>query len=108
MADRMHPQTLTWWARSGNSGYGGITFAAPVTIYGRWEDKQIMFRDRFGDEILSNAVVYVDRDIEIGDYLIRGINAGTNPAIIAGAFEVKQFIKVPDLRHLTNERKTIL
>ena len=108
MSLRDFPQTITLWSALPD-GYGGNTFAAPVLIKGRWEEKQVMYYNAQGDEVQSKAVVYLDTDAAIGDYIAQGDHTGTAVATnFAGSFPVMQFRKSPDLRQHEYERKAIL
>jgi len=98
---------ITWWKLVAINAAGEAIFNPPVVIAGRWEDKQELFRNRTGDEAVSNAEVLVDRDLEIGDYILLGASAIRDPSLTQ-AQAIRQFTKTPDLRNLTNTRKAIL
>lgn len=109
MTNRYFPQNCTWWARTASDGYGGILFAEPVVLGCRWEDKQQLFRNRSGDEEMSAAIAYIDRAIEVGDFLIFGNYLHvTNPSLLDGAYEVKQFSITPDIRVLKSQFKAFM
>ena len=100
---RMRKQTLVYWGSPVPDGYGGATFAAAVELSCRWEDKQELFVAPNGKEVLSQSVVYVGVDVDIGGYLYLGLESDldsnhTNPEIISGAREIRQFSKLPTLR----------
>lgn len=100
---RMRKQTLCYWGSPVPDGYGGSTFAGAVELSCRWEDKQELFVNPQGKEVLSQAVVYVSQDVDIGGYLYLGEESDldsdhTNPQIISGAREIRQFGKLPNLR----------
>lgn len=109
MADRFFPGELTWWPRTSDDGYGGFIFGTPVLVPCRWEDKQMLFRSRTGEEEMSQAVAYVDRSLEIGDYLMKGDQRHlSNPTLLEEAYEIKQFSEIPDIRYIKTERKAIM
>lgn len=91
----MH-ETLTYWAPAGNTASGGRTFAAPVEISGRWQNRQVLFRDAHGKERVSEAVVYVDRELENEGWLYRGSSAEADPRD-AGAKEIRSKQDSPSL-----------
>jgi len=100
---RMLKQTLVYWGTPVPDGYGGYTFAEAIEVSCRWEDKQELFIDPTGKEVLSQAVVYVGQDVDIGGYLYLGEESDleyvhTDPKIIEGARQIKQFAKLPNLR----------
>ena len=101
-------QVITYWGNPVISGWGGSTFDAPVAITGRWEDRQELFRDAEGQEVLSHAVVYVDQDVDIKGYLYLGTSVVTNPANVDGAREIRSFRKVPNLKATAFARKVWL
>jgi hypothetical protein len=108
MSLRDHPQDITYWAATPN-GFGGNTFAAPVIVKGRWEDKQIMFFAPNKEEIQSKAVAYLEADVAIGDYIGPG-DQTTFPVATSAptAYPVMQFRKTPDNRFNSYERKAIM
>jgi hypothetical protein len=97
-------QTIVFWNETGRTAAGKSTFAAPVEIKGRWEDRQINFTDNTGKESISSAVVTLKQDVKAGDWLYLGALSSiassvddTNPNKVAGANEVSGFNKIPDL-----------
>ena len=61
------------------------------------------FLDAGGTKILSNAVVYVDRDVDVGGVLMLGeltdITDETNVKENDGAWEIKRYDKLPNLKN---------
>ena len=100
-------QDVTHWVSTAD-GYGGYTFAAPVTLKGRWEDRAETFRDTRGEEATSDTVVYLDTDVAFPDYLFLGISTTADPQTLSGAHQVRQFRKIPNLRASAYERKAFL
>jgi hypothetical protein len=100
-------QDVTYWSTTPLS-YGGYSYAAPVTVKGRWEERAEIFRTPAGDEQASAAVVFLAADVAPGDYIFLGESTETDPTDLPTAVQVKQFTKIPDLRGLTYERKAYL
>ena len=107
-------QTAVFWANPVEDGQGGATFDEPVELSVRWEQKQELFADASGQERRSDAVVYVGRDVAVGEYLFLGglddlstAEAG-DPLIVTGAYEIKKFEKIPDLSTSRYVRKVWL
>jgi len=106
-------QDVTHWVAT-RDGFGAFTWGVPVALRGRWEDKLMQFRDPSGDEQQSQAIVYFDGSLTaeaavgVGDYLFRGTSAAVDPTAVVGAFPVKQFEDIPDLRSLRTLRRTFL
>ena len=61
---KMRKQTAVYWALSSYDEYGQPTWDSPVEIECRWEDKSEEFIVSDGTRQVSNAIVYVDRDME--------------------------------------------
>jgi hypothetical protein len=101
-------QTITHWVATPD-GFGGFAFATPVTQKGRWEDRQIQFREPSGNELTSTAIVYLTSDVAVGDYLCLGDQTLTaDPTTLAAAARIQQFNSIPDLRALQNQRKAFM
>ena len=96
-------QTVVYWGNPQPDGYGGYVFDAAVEISARWQDKQQLFVDRQGNEAVSRAVVYVDRDVDIGGYLYLGTLDDldsvqeADPYDVSGAWPIRAFAKTPDI-----------
>ncbi len=100
-------QIITYWARSGTKdAYGNPDWSAPVLLNGRWEDVNDLFVDADGNEVLSNAKVWLDTDIAVGGYLMnREFESGeTDPSVTMGAKRIRKFSKIPNLRATAFER----
>ena len=87
-------QDATYWPRTGSDMYGAPIFGPATAIKCRWEDKAIQFRDAAGVETVSDAVVYVDRQLAIGGFLVLGTVSGSPSA---GAKEIRQAMRSPSL-----------
>ena len=100
--------TITYWAPGAPDGFGGFSFGAPSTVKARWEDRTENFVDDQGQEKISHARVYVDTDLSVDGYLFEGISSSTDPRTVDGAIEVKDFRRIPNLRHTEFERRVLL
>lgn len=87
-------QAATYWAPGANDGFGGVAAGAAVAILCRWQDKADLFRSPEGQELVSNAVVYVDRELAVKGKLALGTHVGTPPA---SAKEIRQTGSSPSL-----------
>jgi len=101
-------QKITYWRKTGVDGFNDETFALPVTILARWEDRATTVIGTEGVEVLSNSRVYLAQDIATGDYLMNGISTGTDPRSIEAANRVLNFRKVPDLTANDFERRAFV
>lgn len=103
----IHDDTITHWSTAAN-GFGGFTFGAPNVINGRWEQRSELFRTPQGEEKVSEAVVFVEEDLEEGDYLYLGESSEVDPTSLVGAFRIQRFVRIPGLRRLRVQRKALL
>lgn len=106
----MRRQTAVYWALEGeeSSGdnfdeFGQPQYTTPIEISVRWEARTEEFLDAKGTRILSNAIVYVDRDVDIAGVLMLGeLTDITNQKIPKendDAWEIKRYEKLPNLRN---------
>ncbi len=100
-------QDITHWTVT-SDGFGGFTYSTPVTQKGRWEDSQILFRNAEGEEVVSDAIVYLSSDVVVEDFLFDGISVVADPTTLAEAKQIRQFNKTPDLRNNNEMRKAFL
>lgn len=107
MITRNLKQTITHWI-STEDGFGGYTFGAPEHIIGRWEDDARLFRDATGEEVISNAIVYLSVDVSVTDYLFLGTSEEVDPTVLSNAYRVRQFHKIPSIRASNFERVAYL
>lgn len=101
------PNSITWWPVT-RDVTGGPSFGSPTTLNANWQDRQIVYRNAKGDDAVSRATVFLTQDVDVGDYLYNGISTASDPSVLAGAYPVRQFSKIPDLRSLKYEHKAIL
>jgi len=102
---------ITYWAVTGSNGFGGFTFATPVLLKGRWEDRVEQFRNPRDEEEVSQSIAYLDVDVDIGDYLAEGDFVTTptsDPTTLDGASRVRQRLRTTSLRSLEALRKVYL
>ena len=105
---RLCVQTAVYWGTPVDDGYGGKTFADPVEIDCRWEDKieniDRVGGGRLGEEVVSEAQVYVTQDVEEHGYLFLGdlddldSDEEADPTTITKAYMINRFEKVPVMR----------
>lgn len=105
---RMRKQTAVYWPLDIESGgdkfddYGQPVLSDPIEIKCRWEDVSEEFIGSDGTRQISNAKVYVDRDVDVGGVLMLGtlldVSSADNPKGNIGAFEIRKFEKIPNLK----------
>lgn len=102
----MYYDTLTYWTVS-NDGLGGFEYGSPTIIKGRWEDKVERVTTQTGEEFISRAVAYVDRDISTDGFLCKGIADNVDPSEI-NAYRIRRIDVSTDLRRVTKIRKVYM
>jgi hypothetical protein len=100
--------TLTYWSPSSEDNFGAVSFGAPITLRGRWEERSERVRKPNGDELESTAVVFVDRDLLTGGFLIEGDFTFQPDPHAVGAKEIQALATVPDIRSVQRERRAYL
>lgn len=106
----MRKQNAVYWAPlldpDGQPQYDRYTqrrYDTPVQIKCRWEDKVEEFLDSNQEKQISNAKVYVDRDVLVGGMLRLGtlasIDFPDDPRENTGVYEIRRYEKMPNLRN---------
>jgi len=108
---RMCTQTCVYWGTPVDDGYGGKTFADPVEIKCRWENRteKISWQgaSRLGEEIVSRAQVFTTQDVDelgwlyLGDLDDLDSDEEADPMDASGAYEIKRFDKTAAMRSTT-------
>ena len=107
-------QTAVYWGTPAPDGYGGFTFADPVEIACRWQDKIETIKNDKGEEVISNATVFVLQDVSQNGYLFLGeltdLSSAeeADPRGIDNAKMILKFDKSPALKGDTYVRKVYL
>lgn len=101
-------QTATYWASNGVDSIGDTTFAAPVALSLRWELRSEQFVDGNGRSLRSRAVLYLQQDVDIGDFLFLGTSTTVDPRTLTSAFEVQDFRKIPNGDATQFERRAMI
>lgn len=108
IVDRALIQDATLWPVAPDS-YGGDTFGAPVPVKCRWEDRTDKFFSQLDqNEQVSRSVVHISQNANVGDYLFSGVSVAADPTTISGAYKIRRFDKIPNLRNLLMLRKAYL
>ena len=98
----------TLWTVTGNDISGDQQYAAPVSILVRWEERKVVFTNSSGQDEMSSAVVWLDRDVNEGDAIVLGTSTAADPWTVSGAREIQGFIKVPHVLRDDYERRAFL
>lgn len=110
LTNRNLKQVITYWALGPTrDDYNEVSFVAPILLKGRWTVNSVTVTKPNGDEIVSKAVVYVDRDVVNEGFLAPGnFTSIPSPRSVAGAMEIQAFQSTPDLRNMEQNRKAFL
>jgi hypothetical protein len=112
-------QTAVYWGNPVNDGHGGFTFDSPVELTPpnngvRWEEMEQLVSDKEGNEITSRAVIYSVQDLDEDGMIYLGTlddldsAQADEPKTVDGAYYIKRFQKVPDLKATGFIRKAFL
>ncbi len=101
-------QDVTYWAPGDPDITGNITYDAPISICGRWEDRTELNRDDQGVEFMSSSIVFVDRDLLVEGYIFLGISVVSDPQTLPDAREIRSLRKVPTISSCEFERRVVL
>lgn len=105
---KMLRQKAVWWNKTGTDRFGKSTFAAPVEISCRWENRIGQYFDAKGQSNDSKATVYVGQMLHVGDVLKEGeLESGVpeDPKLETSALPIKAFDSIPSLKN--NPNKTL-
>jgi hypothetical protein len=98
---KMRKQKAVYWAKTGTDEFGAITFAEPVEIKCRWEEKTGQMMNKQGALVTGMDTVYVDREMNIGDKLKKGpldTNSPPDPKEDREAFEIQGWENLPNFK----------
>lgn len=97
-------QTAVYWGSPQDDGFGGFTFADPVEIPCRWEDKTQIVANMDGQETTSDTEVLVTQDLDYNGYLFLGTltdldsDQFDNPMLVSGAKPIISKSKIPMIK----------
>tara|TARA_A100000171_G_scaffold53079_1_gene76363 strand:- start:43868 stop:44191 length:324 start_codon:yes stop_codon:yes gene_type:complete len=98
----MRKQTAVYWRRTTADRYGSFSYATPLEISCRWEDRVEEVTTALNEKKLARSVVYVDRVMYPGDKLMLGeqeSDTPDDPDALPGAYEIMRFDQLPNLRN---------
>lgn len=108
IADRALLQDATTWPVTPDE-FGGDNFGAPIPIKVRWSDRTEKFISSLDqNEHISSSIVHTDRTLAVGDYIYLGTTIQADPSTVVGAYKIRRFDNIPDIRTLLVTRKAYL
>ena len=94
-------QKAVYWGAPVPNGFGGFSYADPIEIAVRWTDKQELFLNYNGEQVLSRAKLMLDQDVEVRGMIalitLAALDTGQLPED-NGGLEIRSFQKMPDVR----------
>lgn len=97
-------ETAVYWASSGKDRYNQNTYSSPVEIKCRWEQKTQVVKNSQGEEVVSEAQVFLMKNVNEQSLLLLGNLDDVSSAeeddphtIESGVYEVKSKAKIPGL-----------
>jgi len=99
---RIRKMKAIYWSPTGRRDRNGnVICDSPVELDCRWEDVSELFMDENGNQQVSNAVIFVDRDVQVRGYLKLGeldSYISDDPLDNVGVFVIRKFENIPNLR----------
>ena len=86
-------QTAVYWpvGNATDDGDGNITHPSAVEISCRWQDVNELVMGIDGEQFLSRAVIYADRELDDHGWLLLGnLPQGADPRAVDGAYRIKK------------------
>lgn len=65
-------QPAVYWAPGTPDGYGGMSFGSPTAISVRWDEKTQLVINQTGQQVVSNAEIFVTSEKEVGGLIYLG------------------------------------
>jgi len=93
-------QDITYWPPGTPDGFGGTDYGTPTLLQGRWEGQNELFVDAEGNEVRSQAIIYLDQDVKLSGYLAKGEHTDStdnDPTTISGAKEIRSVKETPSV-----------
>lgn len=111
-------QDAVYWSAPTPDGFGGMSFATPISIKCRWTDKVqvIKWQSAYvptSNEFISYAEILLTEDVQLqgvlwlGDISTLTDTQKANPFTIAGAREIKTIERIPLFRSSTEFVKKV-
>jgi len=108
-------QTCVYWAAPVADGYGKSTYADPVELACRWNQKNARYLDLTGEMKVAQATVVLLQDVDIGGYLWLGTLVtlpetyeNGDPSSLDSARPIKNTVKTASLDASEFVRKAYL
>lgn len=111
---RLLPQTAVYWGSPTPTGEGGYTFADPIEIDCRWEEKWELIRVENDRDLRAMGPIFVDRVLDMNGYMYKGTlnDLGSaeeaDPQTVENAWQIKMRGETPNTRGINPTRRVWL
>lgn len=105
-------QTAVYWGNPTPDGYGDYSWDDPVEIDCRWSEEREVVKNQDGEEVISQAQVQVDQDLDQNGVLYLGaltdLDSDPIPDEVEQAYHIITIMKVPTMKGDKYFRKVYL
>ena len=98
---------ITVWIPGGRDRYGDTTWNREV-VKGRWEGRAETVTNEEGDQVVSSAIVFLEKRIPKNSYLYKGVSNAEKPEDESEARPVEQFFETDSIDGLQTEYRAVL
>lgn len=95
---RLLKEKITHWTVSGFDEFGSPTGFTRNIIEGKYEDRSELFINQNKEEERSEATVFLEDPVSVGDYLYQGESIANDPTTLDQAREVREVKKINSLK----------
>lgn len=102
LIQKMMKQTAVYWPFESYDSDGTPLYGSPTEIICRWEETHQEYIAPNGDKKVSKSIVYVPMDTPVKGMLCLGTIeelGSSEPFSNPETWEIKQFVKLPNLRN---------
>lgn len=105
--------SVTYWAPNPLDGFGNRSFAAPVLLKARWQDRTDLNVGNTQEFKPSKAQVHLQQAVELGGYLAKGDYAEidvpiTDPTTLTNAHMILRYDEIPSVQGNEYNRKALM
>lgn len=99
--DKVCVQTAVYWAPGTLTGYGDTRSWTCMEVKVRWDDETELITNHYGKEVVSNAQIMVNANLDPEGMIYLGTKASlsaqqqSNPLLVTKAFPIQKINKTP-------------
>lgn len=105
--DKVCVQTAVYWAPGTLTGYGDTRSWTCTEVKVRWDDETEVITNRYGKQVVSNAQILINDDLNTEGIIFLGTKASlsaqqqSNPLLVDKAFPIQKISKNPLFKSAT-------